>query len=161
LSTQQESLFPKEPALVAPPRNAITITGSRQLRREVAVDTFSEHLGHRLGKDTIWMVGGARGLDQWAIEWLLQREQTCWVVVPFRGEDQPKALQHLLGKVDRLIELGLPRTKRAYLQRNEYMVDRSHTVFGFYVESKGGTFQTLQYALKSVTEVHAIPIGDL
>jgi hypothetical protein len=86
------------------------------------------------------------------------------VVVTFTKCDQPKAVQDTL---DRLtggcVELCLNKSKpallkRAYLDRNEYMVDRSRVVVAFWNGEKGGTWQTIQYSLKQRCETHVHPV---
>ena len=91
----------------------------------------------------------------------VERDERCWVVVPFRAADQPKAVQAVLEKAEKIVELNLPKSKTAYIMRNKFMVDRSEIVVGFWSGSKGGTISTLRYALKVGREVHAFPIDEM
>lgn len=139
---------------------AITITGSREITRDVARWWFEQKLSGWLGSGHTWLTGGARGIDTWATEWLVQRQEICWAVVPFSAADQPVEAQAALRTTSRLIELNLPRTKLSYLQRNHYMVDHSRIVVGFRMRTTGGTFATLQYALRRCPEVHSYYVSN-
>jgi predicted Rossmann fold nucleotide-binding protein DprA/Smf involved in DNA uptake len=156
---RQAALF-SEAGLSEEPRfeNAVALTVSRDVERGTARALFSQHLFPFLREGRTWLVGGAKGVDHWAIEWLLEHGEECWVVVPFTAIEQPKAPRMLFNKTARLIELNLPRSKSAYILRNRYMVERSKTVVGFWSGKPGGTISTLQYALRSGREVHAIPV---
>lgn len=142
----------------------ITITGSRDVDPEKLQSYCEPSLSPFLGKHNHWLVGGAAGVDHLVAEWLMSKSENVTGVVPFTKSDQPKAVQQTL---DRLtggcIELCLNKSKpallkRAYLDRNEYMVDRSRLVVAFWNGEKGGTWQTIQYALKSRRETHVYPV---
>jgi predicted Rossmann fold nucleotide-binding protein DprA/Smf involved in DNA uptake len=138
--------------------SAIMITGSRDVDRDEARALFEQHLSSFLSQGRIWVVGSARGVDQWAIEWLLENSEVCWAVVPYTRFKQPRRIQALLDEVDRIVELQLPRRKTATAIRNRHMVDLSQIVFGFLSGKGGGTLKTLKYALRQRREVHAIPV---
>ena len=115
---------------VPPPENvsmnaskSVVITGSRDVSRNAARDLFEQHLSSLLHQGRTWLLGGGRGIDQWAMEWLLEHNEGCWVVVPYTSARQPKWIQPWLEQVDRVVELQLPRRKSAYAYRNRYMVD--------------------------------------
>ena len=140
-------------------RNSITIVGSRDVDRETARSLFELHLSSFLSQGRTWLLGGARGVDQWAMEWLLENGEACWLVIPYTRARQPRWLQPWLDEVDRTIELQLPRRKTAYAFRNRHLVDLSGIVFGFW-SGKGGTVvKTLKYALRQGKEVHGIPVS--
>ena len=136
-------------------RPVLTITGSREIPREAATSRFKQMLMPWFGSHAVWLVGGARGVDTWATEWLVEHDETCWVIVPFTASEQPLEAQSALHAAARLIELNLPRKKSSYIVRNRYMVDRSQVVLGFWTGSKGGTLATHEYALRTGREVHA------
>jgi predicted Rossmann fold nucleotide-binding protein DprA/Smf involved in DNA uptake len=121
---------------------------------------FEQHLSSLLHQGHTWLVGGARGIDEWAIEWLLEQNEVCWVVVPYTRAKQPRWLHPWLEQVDRVVELQLPRRKSAYAFRNRYLIDQSRIVFGFWSGKGGGTIKTLRHALRKRREVHAIPVED-
>lgn len=137
---------------------AVTITGSRDVDRETARSLFEQHLSSLLSQGRIWLVGGARGIDQWAMEWLLESNEVCWAVIPYTKAKQPKWVQPWLEQLDRVVELQLPRRKSAYAIRNRHLVDLSQVVFGFWTGKGGGTIKTLRYALRKRKEVHGFPV---
>jgi predicted Rossmann fold nucleotide-binding protein DprA/Smf involved in DNA uptake len=141
-------------------KNAIMVLGSRDIAREIARPLFEQNLSPFLHQGHTWLVGGARGIDEWAIEWLLEQNEVCWVVVPYTRAKQPRWLHPWLEQVDRVVELQLPRRKSAYAFRNRYLIDQSRIVFGFWSGKGGGTIKTLRHALRQRREVHGIPVED-
>lgn len=133
------------------------ITGSRDVERETARTLFEQHLSPFLSEGRTWLVGSGRGVDQWAMEWLLENNETCWAVVPYTRFRQPRWVQASLEQVDRIVELQLPKRKTAGAIRNRHMVDLARIVFGFWSGKGGGTIKTLRYALRQRKEVHSIP----
>jgi predicted Rossmann fold nucleotide-binding protein DprA/Smf involved in DNA uptake len=140
-------------------RKSVTITGSRTVDRETARYLFEQHLSSLLHQGKTWLLGGAHGIDEWAMEWLLEHNEVCWAVVPYTKAEQPKWVQPWLEQVDRVVELRLPRRKSAYAFRNRYMVDLSQLVIGFWSGKGGGTISILKHALRKRREVHAIPVS--
>ena len=138
--------------------NAIAIIGSRDVDQETARTLFEQHLSTYLSQGRTWLVGAARGIDQWAIEWLLENNESCWAVLPYTRFRQPQWVQPLLEQVDRVVELQLPKRKTAGLIRNRHMVDLAGIVCGFWSDKGGLTVKTLKYALRQRREVHAIPV---
>ena len=134
------------------------IIGSRDVDRQTARDLFERHLASLLQQGSTWYLGGAHGIDQWAMEWLLEQNEICCVVVPYTMARAPKWLQPWFEQVERVVELQLPRRKSAYSFRNRYMVDLCENVIGFRSGKGGGTYSTLRYALRKQKEVHAIPM---
>ncbi|MFN2493614.1 MAG: DNA-processing protein DprA, partial [Pyrinomonadaceae bacterium] len=133
----------------------VMIIGSRNVDRETARILFEQHLSSLLSQGRIWLVGGARGIDEWAMEWLLENNEVCWAVVPYTRAKQPKWVDQWFEKLERVVELQLPKRKNAYAIRNRHMVDLSAGVFGFWSSKGGGTVKTLKYALRIRREVHA------
>lgn len=157
--SEQPSLFESPaPATEEKPKDAVVITGSRDIERDPARTLFEKHLRSWVGNGYTWLLGGALGVDSWALEWLSENGESCWVVVPFTAKEQPKFAQGLFDKAKKIIELGLPQSKQAYLTRNRYMVDRSRAVIGFWSGKPGGTSYTLEYGLHEAKEVHAYPV---
>ncbi len=137
---------------------SIMITGSRDVERATARALFEQHLSPFISQGRTWLVGTGRGVDQWAMEWLLENSERCWAVVPYTRFKQPQWVQALLEEMDRIIELQLPKRKTANAIRNRHMVDLSLIVFAFWSGKSGMTVKTLKYALRQRREVHAIPI---
>ncbi len=134
------------------------ITGSRDVDRETARTLFEQHLSSFVSQGRTWLVGTARGIDHWAMEWLLENSETCWAVVPYTRFKQPQWVQSSLEQLDRIVELQLPKRKTANAIRNRHMVDLAQIVFGFWSAKGGITVKTLKYALRQRREVHAIPV---
>jgi predicted Rossmann fold nucleotide-binding protein DprA/Smf involved in DNA uptake len=140
-------------------KNSITITGSRDVDRETARALFEVHLSSLLNQGRTWLLGGARGVDHWAMEWLAEQNEVCWAVVPYTRAKQPRWVQPWFDEIDRVVELQLPKRKTAYAIRNRHMVDLSQVVFGFWTGKGGGTIKTLRYALRQRKEVHGFPVA--
>jgi len=140
-------------------KNSITITGSRNVDRETARRLFEVHLSSLLNQRRTWLLGGARGVDQWAMEWLAEQNEVCWAVVPYTQAKQPRWVQPWFDEIDRVVELQLPKRKTAYAVRNRHMVDLSQVVFGFWTGKGGGTIKTLRYALRQRKEVHGFTVA--
>lgn len=138
---------------------SIMITGSRDVARETARVLFEQHLSPFLSQGRTWLVGTAHGVDEWALEWLLENSETCWAVVSYTRFKQPQWVQPLLEQVERTVELQLPKRKTANSTRNRHLVDLAQIVFCFWSSKGGGTLKTLKYALRQRREVHAIPAG--
>jgi len=134
------------------------IVGSLDIDRDTARTLFEQHLSSFLSQGRTWITGTARGIDHWAMEWLLENGEISWAVVPYTRFKQPQRVQSSLEQLDRIVELQLPKRKTAGAIRNRYMVDLSQIVFGFWSGKGGGTVKTLKYALRQRREVHAIPV---
>jgi hypothetical protein len=91
------------------------------------------------------------------MEWLLEQNEICWIIVPYTRSKQPKWVHPWFEEIDRVVELQLPKRKNAYAIRNRHMVDLSGTVFGFWSGKGGAPIKALKYALRQRREVHAIP----
>lgn len=152
-----DSFVPTVPELAL--RDALVVTGSRDITRSAARREFARRLAAWLGQGRVWLVGGARGLDAWALEWLVERNETCCAVVPFTVARQPAGVQEILRRATRQIELGLPEGKQAYIRRNYYMVEHAAVVVGFWSGKPGGTLATIRYAEKRGREVHWYPVA--
>jgi predicted Rossmann fold nucleotide-binding protein DprA/Smf involved in DNA uptake len=141
-------------------KNSVAITGSRDVDREAARVLFEQHLSGLLSQGRTWLLGGSRGVEQWAMEWLLEQNETCWIVVPYTRAQQPKWFDPWFDEIDRVVELQLPKRKNAYAIRNRHLVELSQIVFGFSSGKGGSTLKTLKHALRKQKEVHAIPVLD-
>jgi predicted Rossmann fold nucleotide-binding protein DprA/Smf involved in DNA uptake len=137
---------------------SIVITGSRDVSRDVARELFEQHLSSLLHQGRTWLLGGARGIDQWAMEWLVEHNESCWIVLSYTSARQPKWLQPWLELMERVVELQLPKRKNASAYRNRYMVDLCGIVIGFRSGKGSGELRMLKYALRQQKEVHAIPV---
>jgi predicted Rossmann fold nucleotide-binding protein DprA/Smf involved in DNA uptake len=139
------------------PSQGIFVTGSRDIERETARTLFEIHLSPFLHRGRTWLIGGAHGVDEWALEWLAEHDESCWLVVPYTRAKQPRWIQPWFDELERVVELQLPRRKNAAAIRNRHLVDLSQVVFGFWSGKGGGTLKTLKYGLRAGREVHGIP----
>jgi predicted Rossmann fold nucleotide-binding protein DprA/Smf involved in DNA uptake len=139
-------------------RTSIAIFGSRDVDRDTARTLFEQNLSSFADQGRTWVFGGNSGIDEWAIEWLLERNEVCWAVVPHTRFDQPKSIQPWLEQLERVVELQLSGRKSARAFRNRYMVDLCGIVIGFRSGKGSGTQTILKYALRKQREVHAIPV---
>jgi predicted Rossmann fold nucleotide-binding protein DprA/Smf involved in DNA uptake len=138
--------------------NSVMITGSRDIDRDTARMLFEQHLSPFLSQGRTWLVASARGIDEWAMEWLLENSEVCWVVLPYTRFKQPQWVQPWLEQADRIVELQLPQRKTAGMIRNRHMVDLAAILFCFWSAKGGAAVKTLKYALRQRREVHAIPV---
>jgi hypothetical protein len=134
---------------------AVTVTGSRTTGHqgpEHYAKLFADHLAP-FAHDGHFYLGGARGIDSLALEWLAV-ETRAWitVVVPGTLEQQPHEAQLVVDRarerVTEIVELRAePLDDAAHLARNRWMVDRSTLTIGFPVgeSRKSGTWLTLDY----------------
>lgn len=152
-----DGFVPTEPRLELV--DGIVVTGSRDITRTAGRREFARRLAPWLGRGRTWLVGGARGIDAWALEWLHERGEKCLAVVPFTIARQPVSVQVALGLAAERIELNLPDGKPAYIRRNYYMVEHAAVVVGFWSGRPGGTISTIRYAEKRGREVHCHPVA--
>ena len=120
---------------------------------------------------TKFYCGMAQGFDISAGEYiaLIKQRNTALKligVVPFVGQekgwsrDWQQRYHALLEKCDEVITLNDGYVKWAYDQRNRYMVDRCRYVLTYFDGSKGGTGNTVTYAVKNGREVLNINTTD-
>lgn len=67
------------------------ITGSRDVDRQTARTLFEQHLSPFLSLGRTWIVGTSRGVDHWAMEWLLEKRNKlgwCSLLTTFGITDQ-------------------------------------------------------------------------
>lgn len=153
-------LFPDQsPSRLGLPTDCITVTGSRDVDAVKLAATAAKALSSFIGRQRRWLLGGAVGVDDLVSQWLLSQGELVTGVVPFLRDDQPKTVQDTLSRLNGgCLELAFSKTKKAYLDRNAFMVDHSAVVIAFWNGEKGGTWQTIQYALKTGRETHVHPI---
>lgn len=139
-------------------RQSVAIIGSRDVDRQPARDLFEAHLLSLVNQRRTWFLGGGRGIDQWALEWLQEQNEICWLIVPYTISLAPSWLWPCAEQVERVVELQLPRRKSAYAFRNRHLIDLCEIAIGFRSGKGGGTYSILKYALRQQKEVHAIPV---
>ncbi len=112
----------------------------------------------------VFYCGMAQGFDIVAGEYValikkLNKNLRLIGVVPFDGQEKGwrnewrDRYKALLGECNEVIVLNNAYSKWAFGQRNRYMVDRSRYVLTYFDGKKGGTDNTVKYAVKHSREV--------
>ena len=133
----------------------VAITGTRNTghrRPSEYAALFADYLGPFA--DSHFYIGGAKGIDSYALLWLAGNTRAAiTIVVPGRVDQQPaearQAIARSRDRIKEVIELKAAELRTpAFHERNRYMVDRSSMVIGFphHDEESSGTWQTLNYA---------------
>lgn len=115
-------------------------------------------------------VGGALGIDLAFLKWATTRldlsKMHLNLVVPFTLDKQPEETQEYYEQFKEsinLIELTYEYfpAPNAYHYRNRWMCTRSNYLFAFpsAINKRGGTCQTIQYALNKSMLMTVIPIA--
>lgn len=151
--------------------HTVTITGSRCTEHREPAEyglLFDAYLRPFAGESSHIYVGGALGIDTFALDWLAEHTPAALtVVVPCTLADQPEqARQTVLSATRRtqrvsLVELGTPRLGvEAYYARNRWMVDRSDLVIGFPHgdNPRSGTWYTIHYGAEHGRPRLIVPI---
>lgn len=119
---------------------------------------------------TAFISGMAQGVDMLAAQAVLDYKRknpeiTLECAVPCRTQAQrwnaaDKArYNEILAAADKVTVLGETYTPWCMQQRNMYMVDNSDTVIAVFDGSRGGTFNTVEYARRKGKELIIIPPG--
>ena len=111
------------------------------------------------GVDT-FIVGGARGVDTWAMEavsMLKYHDPSVRMIAalpypghnPFREEAERQHYQVLLARCDKIVYVSGNYHAKCFLARNRWMVDHAERVLAVWNGSvHSGTAQTVRYAQK-------------
>ena len=113
---------------------------------------------------TDFYTGMAQGFDILAAEHValvkkLNKKIRLIAVIPFENQeatftnDWKTRYHELLKSCDEVIILNKDYTKWAYNQRNRYMVDRCRHIITYFDGKKGGTMNTVNYAVRHCREV--------
>lgn len=116
---------------------------------------------------TNFYCGMAHGFDIIAGEYIalikkLNKSLKLIGVVPFSGQEKgwskewQQRYRDLLNECDEVVTLNDSYSKWVYDQRNRYMVDRCRYVLTYFDGGKGGTDNTIKYAIKHGREVFNI-----
>jgi hypothetical protein len=137
----------------------IAITGPRLVHRDASEvhGLFTDYLGPFVSSDTHWLLGGASGMDTYALNWLAQITSQITVAVPVTVSDQPadaaSAIREMerAGRLEKIVELRHPDGigQAAWSMRNRWLVDSACLVIGFphaTAPDLSGTWETLAYA---------------
>lgn len=105
----------------------IGIVGSRRFRNQEMVEMFVDSLS----KDDVVISGGAKGVDIWAEK---KAEERNLKILIFR----PK----FMTATNRFSVI------ESYYKRNREIAENSDVIHAFVVDQKGGTWNTIKWALK-------------
>ena len=112
----------------------------------------------------VFYTGMARGFDILAAEQvatlkLRRHDLKLIAIIPFKNMEKSfspewqERFNRVIAECDEVIILNDHYEKWVYAERNEYMVDRSRHVICYFDGSKGGTANTVRYALAHSREV--------
>ena len=115
---------------------------------------------------TDFISGMQRGVDIWAAEAILKRrEENPGLVLitasAFRGmerdwdENWKRRYEHIIDAADEVHYIGDRPGRKAFSERNKWMVDHAYRVIAVYTGAPGGTLHTIEYATKLGREVVA------
>lgn len=145
---------------------SVTVSGTRAVQDEHRCRAaFDRWLAPFVPPPTIVHVGGAVGIDTFALLWLMGRPGLeVRVVVPKTAADQPPPAHAAIQEAAALpgvtvVELSAPALgTEAYHARNRWMVDRSDLVVAFPLggeDAGSGTWHTVGYA-RSLGRPHLV-----
>lgn len=139
------------------------VTGIRELAPASFVDVEMTVLDELYYADEL-RFGGALGVDDvalaTALEYRVGHMPRLRVFVPFTWRDQPAACQPTIRRADEVVELRLPKSKAAYLRRNDAMLQGANRVLAFTDgRQTGGTWYTVQRAAQAGLPVVVTQVG--
>jgi predicted amidophosphoribosyltransferase len=104
--------------------------------------------------------GGASGVDTAALAAICEAPILKTVIVPHRLRDQPPDVATVAKScADRVIELGLPKSRVAPLRRNDALLDGADRLIAFTDgRETGGTYYTIQEAHERGLDVVVVPV---
>lgn len=146
-----------------------TFTGHRPEKLDEDETHVIEWLKTEIGKAveegyTDFITGMARGVDLWAAEEVLRlkeegAELRLIAASAFKGMEERWArdwqvrYRTVLKKADEVHFISAKPGRRAFFERNEWMVDHASRLIAVYTGAGGGTKMTMEYAGKQGVEV--------
>ena len=146
-----------------------TFTGHRPERLDADENDVIEWLKNEIGNAvkegyTGFITGMARGVDIWAAEEVMRLKSEgenlkLIAAVPFKGmedrweSDWQKRYNKVLKNADEVTYISAKPGRRAFFERNEWMVDHASRLIAVYTGAPGGTKHTIEYAKKQGLEV--------
>lgn len=106
---------------------------------------------------TNFIAGGALGFDILAEQAVIELKGKLTLALPCSPEeqtarwtkDQKTVYNEILHKADKVLELSPHYFSGCMQKRNRFMVDNSEKLICYLRQNKGGTFYTVNYALKN------------
>ena len=152
---------------------ACCFTGHRPERLGLPEEKVIKWLEEQIDKAiadgyTDFISGAQRGVDIWAAEIVLKKKSEgknvrliCaapWDGVEDRWEQSWKNRYfQMMKNADELYYISKTPGRKAFFERNHWMVDRSSMLIAVYTGAPGGTKETMDYAESKGLEVRAIP----
>lgn len=138
--------------------DTIAITGHRDFADPAALYRGLDRIGARQ-----YYLGGAKGIDTEALKYIANTQPNSirTVVVPNTISAQPYeariAIKQYATNVIELKNTGIDR----YFIRNEFIVDKADKTVAFYdFRGKGGTYQTIEYAMSKGKLLEVNPLVE-
>lgn len=116
---------------------------------------------------TDFITGMQRGVDLWVAEIVLQKKEQnenlrLFAAFAFSGMENGwdkswiDRFNKVMQKADGHYYIGKSPSRRAFLKRNEWMVDHASRLIAVYTGARGGTLRTIEYAEKNELEIFMI-----
>ena len=144
--------------------NVCTFTGHRPERLNASEETVIEWLKKEIKTAvdegyTDFITGMARGVDIWAAEEVLKLKSEgaklkLIAASAFMGMERDWGRQwkerykKIIDNADEVHYVSAVPGRRAFFERNEWMVDRAAKLIAVYTGAPGGTKKTIEYAQK-------------
>ena len=144
--------------------NVCTFTGRRPEKLKADQDKVKEWLKEQIQKSveegyTDFITGMARGVELWAAEEVLRLKKEGAklrhiAAVPFKNVDRDwdkdwkERFKYVLENSDEVHYVSAVARRKAFIDRNIWMVDRAAKLIAVFTGALGGTKQTLDYAKK-------------
>lgn len=131
----------------------VAFTGHRHLKYGDVVQSLEKLRSDFPG--TMWITGGAYGLDSHAARFALDNSIPLWLVLPFPAKvlcarwpsgDARDLLFRSVKDCARLSVVSPVFSMASYQRRNEFMVDAADVLAAFFDGSPGGTANCVRYA---------------
>jgi hypothetical protein len=143
----------------------VAISGIRDLAA-ASIPVVEDAVRRAASGVTAMRFGGALGVDTVALAAVGMMPVHKTVIVPYRLVDQPRAAATVVRRcADSIIELHLPRSRAAYLRRNDALLDgadrldRAHRLLAFTDgRETGGTCYTIHAAKNRNIEVVVVVV---
>ena len=127
---------------------------------------YEIHESINQGYDT-FIIGGARGIDLWASEFIMQmkyqgKDINLVVALPYKGFGANYSGSDLFFRgnaiktASQVINVSEEYSKSCFSKRNQFMIDHSSRLIAVVSDYKSGTGQTIRYADKAGIETRVI-----
>ena len=149
---------------------AVCITGHRKISKDLDKNKLKEVLNKLIEREyNVFLIGMAVGFDTLCFQILeeIKKEREIKIIacIPCKNQDinfnesQKKEYERLIKKADEKILISENYTPYCMIKRNKFMVDNSSIVLSYLNTQKGGTANTVQYAIKN--NIPVINIVDI